>query len=309
MLIKAEIGGLEGGGKKEPQASNSTQDCTNVHISMEIGSGVMRVAADGIDSKNEEPSTENMEVKKLRGNDGAKCGGLGSKEGENNAERLPGEGACKSKKEDEVENEEEGMEKKVQNSIPVVQRCQGTSESEPANTQQDAQPSVESAVVAVFGPSETTLGSEMSYQETLATTTDVGRESEECIKSKDNEQMVEKEEVEELQYDADEWLKEKTVIKSQKQSDKNEEDNNMEIVLEFGRHPKMDRVQEALYMSLVHRYERLKEELRYAEEAKQRAQNRRSEVGMELYGLQQHVLRYDASRQQHNASFCVSAAP
>ncbi len=291
MLIKAEIGGLEGGGKKEPQASNSAQDCKNAHISMDSGSGGMRVAADSVNSTNEEPSTGNIEVETLRGNDGAKCGGLGSTEDESNAERFPGEGTSKSKKEDGVENEEEGMEKKVQNSIPVVQRCQGASEPEPENTQQDVQPSVESAVVAVFGPSETTLGSEMSYQETLATTADVGKESEECTKNNDNEQMVEKEEVDDLQYGANEWLKEKAVIESQKQSGKNEGHHNLEVVLEFGRHPKMDRVQEALYMSLVHRYERLKEELRYAEEAKQRAQNHRSEVGMELYGLQQ-VVRY-----------------
>ncbi len=260
----------------------------NARISVDSGSGGMGMAADGIDSTNEKPSTKTEEVEKLRGTEGAKCDGLGSIECENNAERLPGEGAGKDKKEDEDENND-GVGEKVHTSISVVQRCQGASESELEDAQQGVeQPPVESAVAAVLVPSETDLGSQISYQETLAT--DVGRESMECIKNKDSEQ-VEKEEVEELQCGANEWLKEKAVIEYEKQSDKNEEESNMELVVEFGRHPKMDRVQEALYMSLVHRYERLKEELRYTEEAKQRAQNRRGEVGMELHGLQQQVLR------------------
>ncbi len=50
----------------------------NARISVVSGSGGMRMAADGVDSTNEKPSTKTVEVEKLRGTEGAKCDGLGS---------------------------------------------------------------------------------------------------------------------------------------------------------------------------------------------------------------------------------------
>ncbi len=256
-------------------------------------SGGKGVAVDGVESANEESSTENVHVEKLSGNDG----GLGSKEVENNTERFPGEGTCKSKEEEqeEVKNEQEMEKEEVNNSIPVVQKYQGTFESEPENAQQDTQSAVENAVVASFGqPIESALGSETSHQEkkfeTIANVSQIMLKD--GVKSTGEIQTVDKEMVDELQYGAEGWTKDKDKMEMVIESEK-ESENNMGIVLGFGRHPKMDRIQEALYMSLVHRYERVKEELRYAEEVKQCAENRRGEVGIELYGLQQQITRCD----------------
>lgn len=64
------------------------------------------------------------------------------------------------------------------------------------------------------------------------------------------------------------------------------------VIRQFGSHPMMDRVQQALYDQLLQTYERVSEELRDKEADMKRTKTRRETVGVELYSLQQQLARY-----------------
>lgn len=73
------------------------------------------------------------------------------------------------------------------------------------------------------------------------------------------------------------------------------------IIREFGAHPIMDRVQQALYDQLVQTYERVSEELRDKENELKRYKNKRETVGVELYSMQQQLARLQVNLEQtHN---------
>ncbi|CAM9386456.1 unnamed protein product [Ascophyllum nodosum] len=76
-----------------------------------------------------------------------------------------------------------------------------------------------------------------------------------------------------------------------------------EMIREFGRHPMMDRVQEALYNQLLKAYERVTEELRYKNADVKKLKAHREAVGVELYAMQQQLARLQVSLEQTHADF------
>jgi hypothetical protein len=63
------------------------------------------------------------------------------------------------------------------------------------------------------------------------------------------------------------------------------------LIREFGAHPMMDRVQQALYEQLMQTYERISEELRDKEADLKRMKGKRETVGVDLYSMQQQLAR------------------
>ncbi|CAM9746251.1 unnamed protein product [Scytosiphon promiscuus] len=75
------------------------------------------------------------------------------------------------------------------------------------------------------------------------------------------------------------------------------------MIREFGRHPMMDRVQEALYNQLLQTYERVSEELRDKDTDVKKLRKRREFVGVELYGMQQQLAKLQVALEQTHADF------
>ncbi|CAN0316590.1 unnamed protein product, partial [Ectocarpus sp. 4 AP-2014] len=76
-----------------------------------------------------------------------------------------------------------------------------------------------------------------------------------------------------------------------------------EMIREFGRHPMMDRVQEALYNQLLQTYERVSEELRDKDADVKKLRKRREFVGVELYAMQQQLAKLQVALEQTHADF------
>eukprot|EP00752_Nemacystus_decipiens_P014632 g13029.t2 len=76
-----------------------------------------------------------------------------------------------------------------------------------------------------------------------------------------------------------------------------------EMIREFGRHPMMDRVQEALYNQLLQTYERVSEELQDKEADVKKLRKRREFVGVELYAMQQQLAKLQVALEQTHADF------
>ncbi|CAM9148875.1 unnamed protein product, partial [Choristocarpus tenellus] len=76
-----------------------------------------------------------------------------------------------------------------------------------------------------------------------------------------------------------------------------------EMIREFGRHPLMDRVQEALYNQLLQTYERVSEELREKESGVKKLKSSREHVGVELYSMQQQLAKLQVALEQTHANF------
>eukprot|EP00953_Heterococcus_sp_UTEX-ZZ885_P019006 10618-Heterococcus_DN1.PRE.1 len=75
------------------------------------------------------------------------------------------------------------------------------------------------------------------------------------------------------------------------------------LIREFGAHPMMDRVQQALYEQLMQTYERISEELRDKEADLKRMKGKRETVGVDLYSMQQQLARLQVSLEQTHNSY------
>jgi chromosome segregation ATPase len=83
------------------------------------------------------------------------------------------------------------------------------------------------------------------------------------------------------------------------------DEEDVELMRNFGEHALMGRVQAALKAQLSAAYDRAEAELREQEEAREKARRAREEVGVELYGVQQQLARLQA--QLEGATSGVSA--
>jgi hypothetical protein len=82
-----------------------------------------------------------------------------------------------------------------------------------------------------------------------------------------------------------------------------EEDEDVaELIRDFGHNPMMDRVQEVLYTSLVKRYENVTEEIRDMKSDVKNVKQKREQVGVELYGLQQQLARLQITLEESHMS-------
>ena len=70
-----------------------------------------------------------------------------------------------------------------------------------------------------------------------------------------------------------------------------DEAHELALIREFGAHPLMHRVQEALIGQLKQSHDRLREELRVRKEDLKKTKANREEVGVDLYGQQQQLAR------------------
>ena len=86
-----------------------------------------------------------------------------------------------------------------------------------------------------------------------------------------------------------------------------DEAHELSLIREFGGHPLMQRVQDALLGQLQQTYDRLKGELRVKEEDLKRTKDKRETVGVELYGQQQQLARLQLTLESFQNSFgnCV----
>ncbi|CAM9144616.1 unnamed protein product, partial [Hapterophycus canaliculatus] len=87
------------------------------------------------------------------------------------------------------------------------------------------------------------------------------------------------------------------------EEEEDEYEDPEEMIREFGRHPMMDRVQEALYNQLLQTYERVSEELRDKDTDVKKLRKRREFVGVELYGMQQQLAKLQVTLEQTHADF------
>ncbi|CAN0190282.1 unnamed protein product [Pylaiella littoralis] len=87
------------------------------------------------------------------------------------------------------------------------------------------------------------------------------------------------------------------------EEEEDEYEDPEEMIREFGRHPMMDRVQEALYNQLLQTYERVSEELRDKDADVKKLRKRREAVGVELYAMQQQLAKLQVALEQTHADF------
>tara|TARA_B110000305_G_C19184600_1_gene513640 strand:+ start:37 stop:825 length:789 start_codon:yes stop_codon:yes gene_type:complete len=81
-----------------------------------------------------------------------------------------------------------------------------------------------------------------------------------------------------------------------------------DAIVEFADHPMMDRVQQALYSQLKKTYDRVTVELLDREEALRKVKDKREEVGVQLYGMQQQLASLQLTLEQTHQKFNTIAS-
>ncbi len=76
-----------------------------------------------------------------------------------------------------------------------------------------------------------------------------------------------------------------------------------QMIKDIGDHPLMERVQEALYQQLVQNHERVTLELREKEEDLRRVSQKREDIGVELYGVQQQLAKLQMALETTHTNF------
>jgi chromosome segregation ATPase len=76
-----------------------------------------------------------------------------------------------------------------------------------------------------------------------------------------------------------------------------------QMIREMGDHPLMERVQDALYQQLQNSHERVSLELREREEELKRVKDKREDIGVELYGVQQQLAKLQMQLENTHNNF------